>query len=544
MLDTIYCSSCGKNNQAQAKYCFGCGKELIKMVADTLPTEDVTHEDVRTGRLKARQQLNNRYILLSLLGQGGMGAVYKAEDTRFANRLVAVKEMSQSGLDEQRVHETIEQFKQEANLLASLNHPNLPSIYDHFTENGRSYLVMDFVEGMTLDRYTTQAVGHVLPVAEVLNVGIQLAKVLNYLHTRPSPIIFRDLKPLNVMITPDSNIYLIDFGIARLFKQGQTKDTVAYVSQGYAAPEQFMNAQTTPQSDIYSLGATLHQLLSGSRPSSNMPLFNFKPLPLSIPSELSTLIMQMVSVETTQRPASMAIVKQELERIQQTLLQARSTPPSSHHVPTQKAYDHTVLAGPAHLGGFADATVAQNISVPPTPLRKTSKLLLPLSVVGVLLLIGLVVFGFVLPTVNPKSHTSSTLNTVNKSAPVSSPIVTATSAQVAPTATPIPTVVPTNTPTPGTIPYPSYDTAKSAIRYYYENQSDFRGKNVIQQFDSLTYQAQTGPVDTPQFIACAQYKYALITSPDVTADTARHTFTFQYGNSTWTVIDMGNWNSC
>ena len=268
--------------------------------------------------------------------------------------------MSQSGLDAPRVSETTEQFKQEANLLASLNHPNLPSIYDHFTENGRSYLVMDFVEGVTLERYASQAPGNIVPVLEVVNIGIQLAKVLNYLHTRPSPIIFRDLKPLNVMVTPDSNVYLIDFGIARLFKQGQTKDTVAYVSQGYAAPEQFMNAQTTPQSDIYSLGATLHQLLSGSRPSSNVPLFTFKPFRSSpIPPPLATLVMRMLSIESTQRPASMVVVKQELEQIQQTLPQPDSSPPSTVYVPPQQAFANTRFAAPAHPIGYTETTVSQ-----------------------------------------------------------------------------------------------------------------------------------------------------------------------------------------
>lgn len=541
MSNTIYCSSCGKGNQVQSAYCFSCGKALLK-IADTLSAEDATQEDVRTGRLKAKQQLNNRYTLLSLLGQGGMGAVYKAEDTRFANRLVAIKEMSQSGLDAQRVSETTEQFKQEANILASLNHPNLPSIYDHFTENGRSYLVMDFVEGVTLERYASQAPGNVLPVAEVLNIGIQLAKVLNYLHTRPSPIIFRDLKPLNVMITPDLNVYLIDFGIARLFKQGQTKDTVAYVSQGYAAPEQFMNAQTTPQSDIYSLGATLHQLLSGSRPSANVPLFNFKPLPSSLPPALVALVMQMVSVQIAQRPASMAVVKQELEQIQQAHSQPGPSLPSTVYVPPQQTYVNTPFVAPVYPLGYADATVAQNMPVQLAPSPRGPKLLLPLSIVGVLLLIGAVTFGFVLSNKSQRGYANTTLNTASSGKTTLSPA--ATVAQVVPTATPIPTIAPTNTPTPSTIAYPSYSDAKTAIKYYYENESDFKGKNVIQQFNSLTYQAQTGPVDQPQFIACAQYTFALVTSPDVTADTARHTFTFQYGNNTWTVIDMGNWNSC
>ncbi|GAC1463800.1 MAG: hypothetical protein PVSMB2_29090 [Ktedonobacteraceae bacterium] len=100
------------------------------------------------------------------------------------------------------------------------------------------------------------------------------------MHTRATPIIFRDLKPLNIMVTPKDNIYLIDFGIARLFKTGKDKDTVAYVSPGYAASEQFGSTQTSPQSDMYSLGAILYQLLSGNEPRSNMPLFTFNPLQL------------------------------------------------------------------------------------------------------------------------------------------------------------------------------------------------------------------------------------------------------------------------
>jgi len=536
MSDTIYCSFCGKGNQTQAKYCFSCGRELLTM-PEMLLAEDTTQINTGTGRLKVKQQLNNRYTILSLLGQGGMGAVYKAEDARFAHRLVAVKEMSQSGFDTQRVEETTAQFKQEANILASLNHPNLPSIYDHFMENGRWYLVMDFVEGVTLEQYARQAPNGVLPADEVLNIGIQLAKVLYYLHTRPSPIIFRDLKPLNVMITPDENVYLIDFGIARLFKQGQTKDTVAYVSQGYAAPEQFMDAQTTPQSDIYSLGATLHQLLSGSRPSSNVPLFNFKPLPSPpIPLALATLITRMVFVENTQRPASMLVVKQELEQVQQALSQPGAPTPPTQYVPTQLPY--ASIAPPPPVG-YADATLAHTTQVRPSSARGIFKFVLPVSILGVLLLIGGIVFGVVLPNVNQTRHVNTTASVAN-----TAPSSTTSSVSMA-TATATPNVAPTNTPASTTaIPYPAYDNAKAAITYYYENESDFRGKNVIQQFNSLTYQAQTGPADQPQFLACAEYTFALATTPDVTADKARHTFTFQYGSGTWTVMDMGNWASC
>ena len=150
---------------------------------------------------------------------------------------------------------------------------------------------------------------------EVLDIGIRLCTVIDYLHTRQPPIIFRDLKPANIMLTPDGQIYLIDFGIARHFKPGQTRDTMAFGSPGYAPPEQYGKAQTTPRADIYSLGATLHQMLTNSDPS-DMP-FRFAPIHLSpqlAPAGLDRFIMQMLDLDESRRPASMSVVKQELQR--------------------------------------------------------------------------------------------------------------------------------------------------------------------------------------------------------------------------------------
>jgi serine/threonine protein kinase len=141
------------------------------------------------------------------------------------------------------------------------------------------------------------------------------------------------------MITPDDNVYLIDFGIARLFKPGKTKDTVSYVSAGYAAPEQYGRAQTSPQSDIYSLGATLHQLLSGNDPSSNYPLFTFKPLQSynpDVPTALADFVAKMVSTDPAQRPANMAMVRKESGQIQMQVKQGYMslyTPPPPNPMP-------------------------------------------------------------------------------------------------------------------------------------------------------------------------------------------------------------------
>jgi serine/threonine protein kinase len=305
-----YCTYCGAANQQQAIFCFACGQSLQAQL-DTTPISSAA-----VGSLAPNHLLKERYRIVAQIGSGGMGTVYKAEDTLFDDHLVAVKELSQSGLSAQEMIEATTAFKREARLLVGLNHPNLPKIQDYFADDGRWYLVMDFLEGETLETYLTHWTGGYLPVYEVLDIGMQLCTVLDYLHTRQPPIIFRDLKPANVMRTPDGRLFLIDFGIARYFHPGQAKDTIALGSLGYAAPEQYGKAQTTPRSDIFSLGAVLYQLLTGVDPS--QAFFQFAPLNLHgqpLPDGLETLVIHMLEKDASKRPASMADVKQELQHI-------------------------------------------------------------------------------------------------------------------------------------------------------------------------------------------------------------------------------------
>jgi serine/threonine protein kinase len=142
-----------------------------------------------TGLLLQDQLLKQRYRILAQIGRGGFAAVYKAEDLHFGSRLVAVKEMSQSGLSQKELAEAIEAFEREAHLLARLQYPNLPRIYDHFSERGRWYFVMDFIEGETLGEYLLHQGAHRLSLNETLAIGLQLCSVLDYLHTRRPPII-------------------------------------------------------------------------------------------------------------------------------------------------------------------------------------------------------------------------------------------------------------------------------------------------------------------------------------------------------------------
>lgn len=295
MANNQFCSGCGATNRMQSRFCTTCGDALLPNV-------------VATGQLSAGTFLQKRYLIQLRLGQGGYGAVYKACDTKFGNRLVAIKEMGISGLTtSQEIIDVTNAFKQESIMLAGLFHKSLPRVYDHFCEANRWYMVMDYIEGETLESFASGQLG----ASEVVAIGMQLCDVLAYLHNLNPPVIFRDLKPANIMRRFTGELFLIDFGIARLFKSGQAKDTVAVGSIGHAAPEQFGRAQTTEQSDIYSLGATLHQLLTGDDPS--LSPFVFAPLQGRVPDALAHVIAQMVEIPASKRPCSMQVVHQMLQ---------------------------------------------------------------------------------------------------------------------------------------------------------------------------------------------------------------------------------------
>jgi len=270
----------------------------------------------------------NRYFIMSKVGAGGFGSVYKARDIQNGDRVVAIKEVTLLGLHPQAMIEATTAFQREVSVLSQLDHPNLPRLYEYIQTPGHWYLVMDFIAGETLEEYQSKTPKGHLPLSEALDIGMQLCLVLDYLHSQQPPIVFRDLKPANIMRTPTGQLYLIDFGIARYFKPGQAKDTVALGSHGYAAPEQYGKAQTTPRADIYSLGAVLHQLLTARDPS-EAP-FRFQPLRPKSHSEpgslttgmvdvlvnkLETLITSMLAMDVNKRPPDVARVKQELHVI-------------------------------------------------------------------------------------------------------------------------------------------------------------------------------------------------------------------------------------
>jgi serine/threonine-protein kinase len=259
--------------------------------------------------LSSGKVLNHRYEIVRRIGGGGMGAVYLAKDRNLGDAARAVKEMIESHIDDAAHEKAIADFKRESLLLTELEHPSIPTVYDYFYDDisERFYLVMKFIPGSDLASHLRASAGGRLDELTVCEWGIQVADVLYYLHTRPQPIVYRDLKPANLMLDSNSHrIMLIDFGIARWVNKKE-KGVTAVGTMGYAPPELF-SGQADARVDIYSLGATMFHLLTGSDPQDNpLLIFDFtkNPRPRQInpalSSELEKLLIRAVEYKPEHR---------------------------------------------------------------------------------------------------------------------------------------------------------------------------------------------------------------------------------------------------
>ena len=234
-----------------------------------------------SGDLAVGTLLRERYRVVSLIGQGGMGAVYLTDDTRLPGRRCALKEIRlPSGMSPQTEAQAREQFHREASILARLDHPHLPKVSDFFTVDGRDYLVMDYVAGTDLLDVVREArrKGRFLPESQVLRWTEQLVDALSYLHRQDPPVLHRDIKPANIKLTPEGDCKLVDFGLVKPMDPDDVSTFTGLRGVGsvpYTPLEQYgeFSDHTDVRSDLYALGATLYHLLTGNEPPSAQEVF-------------------------------------------------------------------------------------------------------------------------------------------------------------------------------------------------------------------------------------------------------------------------------
>ncbi|MBL4935714.1 serine/threonine protein kinase [Clostridium sp. YIM B02515] len=246
--------------------------------------------------------LDNKYEVIKVLGQGGMGTVYLCKNNRLGN-LWAVKETK---IDES---EKIN-FLAESNILKDLVHDGIPRIVDIFYEQNYLYMVEDYIEGETLKEYISKY-GSLNP-EKLIDISLQLCSILDYLHNFNPPIIYRDLKPSNIMLQKNGKVILVDFGISRTYKENQDSDTIILGSKGYIAPEQLMNVQSNVQTDIYSLGATMYFMTTGRMPSYPTEIINKDNYPKTMEYALVNIMLKASAIEPENRYRDIRELKETL----------------------------------------------------------------------------------------------------------------------------------------------------------------------------------------------------------------------------------------
>lgn len=303
-----------------------------------------------------------RYQVIRLVGQGGMSNLYLAYDRKYNNAIVVVKEMTAAYSDPKEQQMAVELFHREAKLLASLNHRHIPKVYDYFQFAGKYYLSMEFIDGEDLAQKLEATKGP-LPEAQVLEWGEQIATVLFYLHKHEPPIVFRDVKPSNIMLC-DQGVKLIDFGIARHFDQAKKGDTMRIGSPGYAPPEQYA-AQTDPRSDIYALGVTLHHALTGRDPTATQTPFLVPParnLNPALSEATAAMLARATQLDPADRYQNVLEMKNDIKQILSRGKQSTrvvGAPPALPTSPTSAAPPaNTPVSTPASVTSPTAATAA------------------------------------------------------------------------------------------------------------------------------------------------------------------------------------------
>ena len=251
--------------------------------------------------LKSGDILEGKYEVIEVLGKGGMGIVYLCKNIKIG-KLWAIKEVVQD-------LENIDVLS-EANIIKDLNHLGIRRIVDVFYENNNVYMVQDYVEGQTLKEYVR--VNGKLQIAKICHITSELCDIIGYLHNQSPAIIYSDIKPSNIMITPSGKVVLIDFGISKIYKCDAEHDTVCAISNGYAAPEQYGLGKCCTQTDIYGIGMLIYFMLKGENPSTGVePLLDEK-YEIGIDYNFKKIIQSCVKIDIADRYSSIEVLKKEI----------------------------------------------------------------------------------------------------------------------------------------------------------------------------------------------------------------------------------------
>jgi eukaryotic-like serine/threonine-protein kinase len=425
------CPYCRAENREGTRYCSNCGKLLampnvpavpITPVSSTL-NSSISSDDTSyptapaaTSRSLApgSRLQGGRYLVRSVLGQGGMGAALLATDIRLDGKLVVIKELISDQTNPAQQQEDVRNFKREVATLAHIDHPLIPNVTDHFQEGLRYFMVQEYIEGENLEdrlERTKQS----MKEREVLICASEVLDILSYLARQTPPIVHRDIKPANIIVgSRDRRAHLVDFGIARS-KEAQSKQTAALGTPGYAPPEQYQG-NADPRSDLYALAATLHHLLTNRDPR-NHPPFNFPPVRTLNPDvsiETERVLQRGLINDRDQRYQSAAAMKQDVDAILQQRFGLSGNIDSytlgTAAIPTLTVASNALPYPTSTIGSATSTSVATNAPTSITPVQPMSQLVKPprrrtglliaLIVLILLLLGGSVAFAlvFLLPS--------------------------------------------------------------------------------------------------------------------------------------------------
>lgn len=309
------CPNCGTKNRPGDHFCEECGAQLVATEA-AAPGDGAAGPAAGLGPGTSLQ--NGRYVMVKALGEGGMGSVLLAKDTRLADKLTVIKVLNAESTDPDKLHEDVRNFKREAETLAHLDHPLIPDVTDHFEEGLRYYMVMDYVQGENLEHWLEHT-HQPMKEQDAVRYGLEVLDILEYLSKQQPAIVHRDIKPANIIIgAKDKHAHLVDFGIARAntMVDGKLRKTTALGTPGYAPPEQYQGYADS-RSDLYALAATLHHLVTNRDPGEYAP-FQFPPartLNPQVSPQLEKILTKALKTTADDRYQTPQEMRQDVEAL-------------------------------------------------------------------------------------------------------------------------------------------------------------------------------------------------------------------------------------